>query len=121
MRSTGSIFVHCDYHAGHYIKVELDKIFGFSNFRDEIIWKRTSAHGTHQRAAGNVHDIILHYTRTNNYTFNQVYTAHDEKYVKSHYNMKSSEGRIFMADNLIAPNKGYRYTWNGVTKGWRLP
>ena len=121
LKRTGSIFVHCDYHAGHYIKVEMDKIFGFSNFRDEIIWKRTSAHGVHQKATGNVHDIILHYTRSDEYTFNQVYTQHDDKYVKSHYNLKDSQGRTFCADNLIAPNKGYRYEWNGITKEWRLP
>ncbi len=121
LKMSGSIFVHCDYHAGHYIKVEMDKIFGHSNFRDEIIWKRTSAHGIHQKATGNVHDVIFHFTRSDEYISNQVYTEHDDKYVKTHYNMKDSKGRVFTADNLIAPNKGYKYEWNGVVKEWRLP
>ena len=121
LKNTGSIFVHCDYHASHYIKIEMDKIFGYDNFRDEIIWKRTSAHGVHQKAAGNVHDTILHYTKSENYVFNQVYIEHDEKYLRSHYNMKDKDGRVFTPDNLIAPGKGYVYEWHGVTRRWRLP
>lgn len=121
LKKTGSLFVHCDYHAGHYIKIELDKIFGNDNFRDEIIWKRTSAHGLHQSALGNVHDVIFHYSRASSYIFNNIFVEHDEKYVKSHYSMKDNNGRAFMVDNLIAPGKGYNYEWHGVTKRWRVP
>jgi DNA modification methylase len=73
LKDTGSIYLHCDHHASHYLKVEMDKIFGESNFRNEIIWKRTSAHsgeGRTRRSFGGVHDTILFYSKSDDYTFN---------------------------------------------------
>ena len=72
LKKTGSIYVHCDWHASHYIKVEMDKIFGTGNFRNEVVWyyrRWTAASGTFQR----MHDSLLFYTKTSSYCFNKVH------------------------------------------------
>lgn len=123
LKGTGSIFLHCDPTASHYLKVLLDQIFGIGNFKNEIVWKRTSGHSD-RRGCGNTHDILLFYCKSNQYTWNQVYQEYDEKYVKSHYTLKDEDGRVFRADNLTAgglSGGGYKYEWNGVTRVWRLP
>jgi len=121
LKPEGSIYVHLDSHAVHYVKVELDDIFGFENFYDEIIWKRTSAH-SNSKSFGNVHDTILHYTKSDKLIWNPLYQEYERKYLDSHYRRKDPDGRIFRTDNLIAPDqKGYRYEWKGVTRNWRLP
>jgi site-specific DNA-methyltransferase (adenine-specific) len=86
LKPTGSLYLHCDPTASHYIKMLLDAIFGFVNFRNEIIWKRTSAHSSAKRY-GPVHDVILFYTKTSNFLWNPAYMSHDEKYIKSHYGL----------------------------------
>src|SRR3954447_19698803 len=72
LKSTGSIYLHCDPTASHYLKVMLDAIFGPENFRNEVIWKRTGAHGRAKRW-GPVHDTLLYYTKSNDYTWNRVF------------------------------------------------
>jgi site-specific DNA-methyltransferase (adenine-specific) len=64
LKPTGSLYLHCDPTASHYLKVMLDVIFGARNFRNEIVWKRTSAHSERQKVRSDVHDIILFYTKT---------------------------------------------------------
>ncbi|MCS6951168.1 MAG: site-specific DNA-methyltransferase, partial [bacterium] len=80
LKPTGSLYLHCDPTASHYLKVMLDVIFGARNFRNEIVWKRTGAHGGAKRW-GPVHDVLLYYTKTENYIWNRVYEAFDQKYV----------------------------------------
>ena len=62
LKPTGSLYLHCDPTASHYIKLLLDAIFGHRNFRNEIIWKRTSAHRQQAKRHGRIHDVILFYT-----------------------------------------------------------
>jgi DNA modification methylase len=69
LKKTGSIYVHCDWHASHYIKVEMDKIFGYENLQNEIIWSYRSGGGSKKRY-GRKHDTLFWYTKTNKYTFN---------------------------------------------------
>jgi site-specific DNA-methyltransferase (adenine-specific) len=69
LRPTGSIYLHCDPTASHYLKLLLDAVFGPEHFRSEVIWKRTSSHSSSLRW-GPVHDVLLHYTRTDSYTWN---------------------------------------------------
>lgn len=80
LRPTGSIYLHCDPTASHYIKVMMDGIFGHRNFQSEIIWKRTSAHNSAKRW-GPVHDVILFYTASDKYIWNKMYSAYDAEYL----------------------------------------
>lgn len=79
LKSTGQLALHCDDAASHYLKLLLDAIFDARNFRNEIIWKRTSGHSDAQRF-GRVHDVILLYVRGDN-PKNKVYTPYDQAYV----------------------------------------
>lgn len=92
LKPTGSLYLHCDPTASHYLKVILDQIFGPRNFRNEIIWKRTFAHGGAQRWA-RVHDVILFYTKTNKYTWNQTFEPPSETYTRRFYRHEDSRGR----------------------------
>lgn len=91
LRPTGSIYLHCDPTACHYIKVMMDAIFGHSNFRNEIIWKRTGAHGGSRRW-GPVHDTILFYTKSDSYTWNRTFQKYDPEYLKQAYSLKDEKG-----------------------------
>jgi len=104
LRSTGSVYLHCDPHASHYLKVMMDGIFGSQNFRAEIIWKRTGAHSSARRP-GPVHDVILFYSLSDRYTWNQLHTEYDPNYISSHYTQVDPDGRRWMPDNLTAIGK----------------
>ena len=123
LKSTGSIYLHCDPTASHYLKIVMDTIFGVKNFRNEITWIRTAAHSDAKNYA-NVSDIILYYVKTNNYTFNSIYKPYDEKYLKKYYKHKDENGRVFLDRDLTAgglSGGGYNYEWKGVKKIWRCP
>lgn len=72
LKSTGSLYLHCDPHASHYLKVMLDQVFGQTMFRSELVWKRTGSHNAARRW-GPVHDVLLYYTKSRSYTWNQVH------------------------------------------------
>jgi adenine specific DNA methylase Mod len=114
LKPTGSIYLHCDPAASHYLKVLMDAVFGVENFRNEIIWKRTGAHSSAHRA-GPVHDVILFYTKSDRYTWNRVYVPHNPGYLKSHYTQVEPDGRVWRADNLTA--MGVRHGSSG--ESWR--
>lgn len=113
LRSTGSLYLHCDPTASHYLKMVLDLIFGASNFRSEITWKRTAAHSAAKRW-GDVHDTILFYTKSARYTWNEVLLSHTEDYVGRYRNV-DDQGRRWTDDNLTAP--GVRNGFSGAD--WR--
>ncbi len=114
LKPTGSLYLHCDPTASHYIRLLLDAIFSPKNFRNEISWKRTSAHSSAKRM-GPIHDTIFYYTKTDSYLWNPQHIEHGEKYLKSHYTQTDSNGRIWTADNLTAA--GVRHGSSG--KVWR--
>ncbi len=120
LKPTGSIYLHCDPTASHYLKIVMDAIFGPTHFRTEIVWKRTGAHSdTRQgrRQHGRIHDIILFYTKGDNYTWNPLYTAYDPEYVKEFYrHVEPQTGRRYQLDNLTAAKPGgdTSYEWKGV-------
>ena len=123
LKPTGSIYLHCDPTASHYLKMEMDAIFGQGNFRSEITWKRTSAHSD-SRTIGSVHDVVLYYTKSDQFVFTVQYGPYDEEYIKSHYRKTSDDGRRFRTDNVTATGLsggGYEYEWNRITKVWRYP
>jgi DNA modification methylase len=122
IKPTGSMFLHCDWHADAYIRVDiLDRIFGIGNFRNGIIWKRTTAHNDSGRFGMNA-DSILYYTKSNKYTFNQQFQDYDAEYKKRFREDKN--GRKFIDDNLSAKSLsggGYEYEYKGVFNLWRCP
>ena len=124
LKPTGSIYIHCDPTASHYLKILMDTIFGTQNFKNEIIWKRSSAHSD-AKALGSTHDVILLYAKDwSSFALNKQYQAYDPDYVKAHYRYKTEEGRVYRTDNLTATGLsggGYEYEWNGVTRIWRSP
>lgn len=93
LKPTGSLYLHCDPTASHYIKVMMDGIFGHTNFRNEIIWKRTHSHGGAKRW-GPIHDSVLFYSMSDDYTWNDVYQAYDEKYTDEYYRFSDERGRF---------------------------
>lgn len=101
LKKTGSFYYHCDTHADSYIRVMLDQIFGYNQFRNEIIWKRTSSHNSAKRW-GPVHDVIWFYSKSNGFTWNPQYQPHELRYIASHYRNKDVEGRAYTLSDLTA-------------------
>ena len=123
LKPTGSIYLHCDPTASHYLKLLLDAVFGKYQFRNEITWRRTSAHSDANRYGRNT-DIIFFYSRSEEWTWSQQYQDYDESYIASHYRYQADDGRVFRTDNLTATGLsggGYEYDWNGVSRIWRAP
>jgi len=120
LKPTGSLYLHCDPTASHYLKVILDTIFGVQQFHAEIIWKRTSAHSDTRQGRkdyGRVHDVILYYTKGQTYTWTPIYLTYDLDYVDSFYrHVEPATGRRYSLDNLTAAKPGgdVSYEWNGV-------
>lgn len=128
LRDTGSIYLHCDPTASHYLKLLMDAVFGPENFRNEIIWLRTLSKGLMSKRLPNNHDIILAYTGGENATWNSeaVFTPYDEENLDDRtagkYRHRDADGRLYQLDNLINPNPdrpNLTYEFLGVTKVWR--
>ena len=92
LKPTGSLYLHCDPTASHYLKLVLDGVFGPENFLNEIIWKRTGAHGGAKRW-GPIHDSIFLYSKSSEYHWNKTFEAYDEKYVRDFYRFEDKDGR----------------------------
>ena len=96
LKKTGSIYVHCDWHASHYIKTEMDKIFGYDNFLSHIIWRRQTSSGYKGiNSPGNAHDDILLYSKTKNYFYQPIYKPYSKEYLETHYNKIDEKGRRY--------------------------
>ena len=127
LKDTGSIYLHCDPTAGHYIKLLMDSIFGHSNFRNEIVWKRTAGRSD-ANGYGRVHDTILFYCKTETFTWKTQWLPHSEEYVRRTYTHHDARGP-WQPDQLTA--SGLRFgqsgePWRGVDPGhvgnhWRTP
>lgn len=123
LKATGSIFLHCDPTASHYLKILMDAVFGAARFRSEIIWKRTSGHSDADRF-GPVHDTILFYAGSDRAAWYPVFQPYEDAYVEAYYRYKDDDGRRFMSGDLGAAGLqggGYEYEWKGVTRVWRCP
>jgi DNA modification methylase len=97
LKPTGSIYLHCDPTASHYLKVLMDAIFGPRNFLSEVIWKRTSSHNRAKRW-GPVHDTLLFYGKTDSTVWNRVVQGYDENYVEKFYRFEDDRGRFRVSD-----------------------
>jgi len=123
LKPTGSLYLHCDPTASHYLKLVLDSIFGARGFRNEIIWQRTSAHSDAQRWS-RVTDVILYVNKSESCTWHPQYEAHREEYLASKYRYKESDGRVYRLDNMTSPHPrpNMMYEWKGFPCppfGWR--
>lgn len=121
LKSTGSLYLHCDPTASHYLKMILDVVFSARNFRNEIIWKRSSAHNDGKRWGG-VHDVILFYSKGKEFTWNPVYTPYDDEYVSQFYRHDDKDGKgPYTLSDMAAPEGGGMAAINKVTgkpNGW---
>ncbi|MDD5127172.1 MAG: DNA methyltransferase [Dehalococcoidales bacterium] len=123
LKNTGSLYLHCDPTASHYLKILLDSIFGIENYRNELVWKRQSAHSD-SRGYGSVHDIVLFYVKSDAFIWNQTYQKYDEDYIEQYYRYIDADGRKFMSGDLGAAGLqggGYEYEWKGIKRIWRVP
>lgn len=128
LRANGSLYLHCDPTASHYLKLVLDALFGPENFFAEIVWRRYGAHGDAHRY-GAVHDTILYYGKTQEAVFNKQFVPYTAEYAESRFRHVDENGRRYQEQNLSSPNPRpnltYPYTAsNGVTyqphrNGWK--
>lgn len=122
MSEDASIYVHLDYHIGHYVKILMDEIFGEENFRNEIVWQRSTTHAD-AGFYGNNFDMIFFYTKGQGYTFNTVFQDYDESYL-ARFTHVDPDGRKWDSGNLTAKGLqggGYEYEYKGVRSLWRCP
>lgn len=123
MSENASIYVHLDYHIGHYVKILMDEIFGEENFRNEIVWKRSTAHNDSTGFA-NLHDNIFYYTKSSNLYFETPMVPYSEEYINNYYNKQDEDGRKYLDRDLSAKGlkgSGYSYSWKGKEGYWRCP
>ena len=113
LKPAGSIYLHCDPTASHYLRIIMDSIFGVECYRNEIIWKRQSAHSD-SRGYGSVHDTILFFVKSNQFTWNDTYQKYDNAYVEQYYRYTDENGRKFMSGDLGAAGlQGGGYEFEG--------
>lgn len=103
LRPTGSLYLHCDPTASHYLKFVLDAVFGPEHFLNEIVWKRTSAHSGARRW-GPVHDVLLYYAKSAQHTWNAIDEPYQEQYLDAKYRHRDERG-IYRLSDLTANGK----------------
>jgi len=125
LRPTGSLYLHCDPTASHYLKVLLDAVFEPLNFRSEITWQRTNVHSD-SKSWSAVADTLLYYVKDarRSFAWNPIHTGHSDEYLRSKYRYKDADGRLYRLDNMTSPNPrpNMMYEWKGhasPTMGWR--
>ena len=122
LKPTGSLYLHCDPTASHYLKIILDSIFGPLCYRNEIVWRRTRAHNDAKLTRfGAIHDIILYYTKSDERVFNRLYTQKAETEPKTHDLYRHTDGKLYRKGDCRAPGgRGPLYEWHGHTYNWRF-
>lgn len=125
MKPTASIYLHCDPTASHYLKMLMDAVFGVRCFRNEIIWKRQSAHSDAKNKFADVADMLLFFVKTDAARFQPQYGEHNPEYIRKFYRFDDNDGRgVYQLDNMASPNPrpNMMYDWKGYSypvKGWR--
>ena len=117
LKPTGSIYLHCDPTASHYLKLLMDAVFGARRFLNEITWKRSSAHNdTTQgmRRAGKIRDVVLVYIKSDDYVWNPQYTPYTDDYLSSEYRHVTPDGRHYKETDVTAAKPGgdTEYEWH---------
>jgi DNA modification methylase len=125
LKPTGSLYLHCDPTASHYLKVVLDTIFGTDNFVNEIVWKRRQGMHNSSRRFGVATDSIFLYAKSEQFTFNKQFGEHDPKYLEKHFRYQESDGRRYTIADLSNPadRPNLKYSYKGYpppAKGWAI-
>lgn len=122
LKPTGSLYLHCDPTASHYLKMLLDAIFGARNFKNEIVWRRSHPKGHAFTRFATTHDVIFYYAKDANHcTWNAVYAPYD-KSASQQYSLIDEGGRRYQLTSLLNPNPdrpNLTYEFKGVIKVWR--
>ena len=118
LKKTGSMYLHCDWHASHYLKVEMDRLFGEGNFINQIIWKRHTVHSDTKQGArhlGRIHDSLLLHAKSDNYTWVPQYQPYSQEYLATTYRHVDKDGRRYKASDLTAAKPGgdTYHEWKG--------
>lgn len=116
LKKTGSLYLHCDPTASHYLKMVLDAVFDARKFQNEITWKRSSAHSDSKQGmtrCGRIHDVILFYSKGSTFTWNQIYVPYTQEYTASEYRHVHPDGRRYKETDLTAAKPGgdTNYIW----------
>ncbi len=126
LKPTGSLYLHCDPTASHYLKILLDAVFGREKFVNEITWKRSHAHNDAKQGAkhfGRTSDIILFYSNSDRRIWNVQYTEYDQSYLDRDYRRLEADGRRYRLDNIQGPGGAEKgnpyYEVMGVSRHWR--
>jgi DNA modification methylase len=130
LKPTGSLYLHCDPTASHYLKMLLDSVFGPVNFINEIVWKRQTSHSDAAQGAkhfGRIHDVLLFYAKARAYTWHQPYRTYDEQYLAKFYrHVEPETGRRYRLSDITAPGgaspekRNPHYEFLGVSRYWRF-
>lgn len=119
LKPTGSIYLHCDPTSAHYLKMLLDAVFGAEQFRNEIVWKRTSSHANVSQRYGVIQDRILFYTKSKEWTWNQLHSPYEQDYIETFFDQVDEKGRRYARRDLTAAmaraSSGQLYKWKGIT------
>jgi site-specific DNA-methyltransferase (adenine-specific) len=123
LKPTGSIYLHCDPTASHYLKILMDAVFGPEAFTSEIIWKRTNTHSDAKRWSP-VSDTLLYYAKSGSARWNAPLVPHDKEYINDKYRNRDPDGRLYTLDNMTSPKPrpNMTYEWKGYPPppfGWR--
>lgn len=123
LKDTGTLYLHCDSSASHYLKILLDSIFGVEVFRNEITWQRTNVHND-SKTWSRVADTLLFYTKGRAFTWNTPREPHSEAYIADKYRFVDEAGRKYRLGDITSPNPrpNMMYEWKGFPypdKGWR--
>jgi adenine-specific DNA-methyltransferase len=123
----GSIYVHLDWHVGHYVKILLDDFVGKENFVSEIVWKKLATPKAQTRGFGNIHDTIFFYKKGDENLFNDIKVEHEDEYISTMYRHEEEDGRKYrisdftqkgqgpvrkFGDNILEPPKGKHWIWS---------
>jgi site-specific DNA-methyltransferase (adenine-specific) len=126
LKPTGSLYLHCDPTASHYLKLLLDGVFGATNYVNEIVWKRSDSKNDAGQGAkhfGRVNDVILFYQKSNERTWNPLYEPLSDDYVTKFYKYQDPDGRRWKMDNMLGPGGAAKgnpyYEVMGVSRHWR--
>jgi adenine specific DNA methylase Mod len=123
LKPAGSLYLHCDPTASHYLKLLMDAVFGIENYRNEIIWKRTTTHSD-SKTWSRVADVIFFYTKGSQFSWTTPREPHSKEYIADKYCNDDGDGRKYQLDNMTSPNPrpNMMYEWKGFphpAKGWR--
>ena len=125
LKPSGNFYLHCDPKASHYLKIILDQVFGVQNFRNEIYWKRKTGRAGPTNRFGTSCDILLWYSKSNDYTFTPQFRKSNIEYIEKMFRFTDDNGRRYRVDNLASPNPrpNLTYEYKGYKppeKGWAI-